>query len=203
MAEQQSWRLASASGSEAALWWVTGRGRRDGEDLLVCDVVLTGPYFEGLLGSGASGASGGYAVTLPDLEVTAAALDRLARELGAWLALPPAGRWRQPLAVECRMGALGGPQLGGPRLDLSLGRRNDTLSGIDPAAALRFQAGGLRGELVFAIEPAALAGFVAGIEAALADPAGSGERANGERADGERAGWDSGSEPRAGEEGPL
>jgi hypothetical protein len=107
-------------------------------------------------------------MTLPDLEVPAVALDRLARELGAWLALPPAARWRQPLAVECRMGAQGGPRLGGPRLDLTLERRDDTLSGIDPAAALRFQAGGLRGELVFAVEPAGLGAFAAGIEVALA-----------------------------------
>ncbi len=152
------WQLSSSSGRETVRWDV--REVRATEGALVCDVRLEGQYFGD--GLGEASAAPDYGLLFRGLAIRVADLERLCSYLGEWLRLPIGEQARHPLSVVCDVGGLFDQSL-----TLSLGHRDDTLSGGHPTATFRYIAGRLTGELSFVVDPSCLQVLCDGIGEAL------------------------------------
>jgi hypothetical protein len=158
----RSWRLNSNSGRETVCWKVREGPRSNHANAFVCDIHLTGQYFGATLG-GDSSELRDYSLVLKGLAIGVAELERLATFLHTWLQLPLAEQGHHPPSFDCKVGGLFDQSL-----IMSLGERDDTISGGKPVVTFRYLTGCLKGELSFVTDQSCLLELSEGIRAVLA-----------------------------------
>src|SRR5262249_25093557 len=148
--ESSSWQLTSSSGREWVRWDLQEVHAREQRAALICDIHLEGQYFGAALGGEATGVRD-YHLLLGGLAIGRDELERLSLYLRQWLQLPLAQQARRPPALTCNVGGLFDQSL-----TMTLGQRDDTLSGGRPVATFRYIVGRLTGELSFVTDQSCL-----------------------------------------------
>lgn len=158
-----SWHLNSSSGRDSVSWDAVADLPRAQPEVVLCDIQLAGEYYGAALADSASGLRD-YSLTLRGMAVGMRELQRMCSTIESWLDLSLAEQARQRLGLDCSVGGLFDQSL-----VLSLGSRDDIISGGKPVATFKYLVGSMRGELVFVTDQSCLRELTTGIRAALGE----------------------------------
>jgi hypothetical protein len=156
------WELPSNSGREVSRWTVTEVRGEAAEKTYRCDVALEGRFYGDTLGSAVVDEIKDFSLVVRGLQLRHQELSRLVDRLRQWLSLPLAALKDRSLEFSCGMGGLFDQSL-----LLTLGQRDDTISGGRPVATLAYIVGRMNGELSYPVDPSCLEILADGIERVL------------------------------------
>jgi hypothetical protein len=154
-----SWELPGSSGIETTRWDVIDVHGQGNERTYRCDISLQGRFYGETLDPTTADGMQDFCLVIRGLQLRHDGLLRFTAQIREWLALPAPELPRSRLEVSCEMGGLFDQSL-----RLTLGQRDDMLSGRGPIATLSYLIGRMKGELAYPVDQSCLGSMADGME---------------------------------------